>query len=90
MFSGSFGIGELLIVLAIVLLILGPKRLPGLGKQLGKGLREFKESVTGDKDEKTGLETGDTGDVGEDGLPGADPQPVAAEPRDDAGSSTRA
>jgi|ERR1019366_3568342 sec-independent protein translocase protein TatA len=43
---------DLLVVLLIVLLIFGPKRLPGLGKQLGTGLREFKESITGDsKDE---------------------------------------
>ena len=38
---------EIAIVLAIVLLIFGPKRLPGLGKQLGTGMREFKESITG-------------------------------------------
>ena len=38
---------ELIIVLAIVLLIFGPKRLPGLGRQLGRGMREFKDSVTG-------------------------------------------
>ena len=38
---------ELAIVLVIVLLIFGPKRLPGLGKQLGTGMREFKESITG-------------------------------------------
>ena len=43
---------ELVIVLAVVLLIFGPKRLPGLGKQLGTGMREFKESITGkDKDD---------------------------------------
>jgi len=44
---------ELIIVLVIVLLIFGPKRLPGLGRQLGTGMREFKESVTGkaDKDD---------------------------------------
>jgi sec-independent protein translocase protein TatA len=43
------GIGplELAIVLVIVLVIFGPKRLPGLGKQLGSGMREFKDSVTG-------------------------------------------
>jgi sec-independent protein translocase protein TatA len=39
---------DLIIVLVIVLLIFGPKRLPGLGKQLGSGLREFKDSITGD------------------------------------------
>lgn len=43
---------DLIVVLVIVLLIFGPKRLPGLGKQLGTGLREFKDSVTGgDKDD---------------------------------------
>jgi sec-independent protein translocase protein TatA len=41
---------DLIIVLVIVLLIFGPKRLPTLGKQLGSGLREFKDSITGDKD----------------------------------------
>ena len=38
---------ELIIVLVIVLLIFGPKRLPGLGKQLGSGMREFKDSISG-------------------------------------------
>jgi len=45
-----FGIGiwELLILLLVLLLVFGPKRLPEMGKQLGKGMREFKDSVTGD------------------------------------------
>ena len=43
----SIGPTELLIVLGIVLLIFGPKRLPGLGKQLGTSMREFKDSVSG-------------------------------------------
>jgi sec-independent protein translocase protein TatA len=43
----SIGPLELAIVLVIVLLIFGPKRLPGLGKQLGGGMREFKDSLTG-------------------------------------------
>jgi sec-independent protein translocase protein TatA len=38
---------ELLIVLGLVLLVFGPKRLPGLGRQLGAGMREFKHSVSG-------------------------------------------
>lgn len=38
---------DLIIVLVIVLLILGPKRLPGLGRSLGSGIREFRDSVTG-------------------------------------------
>jgi sec-independent protein translocase protein TatA len=43
----SIGAPELLIVLVIVLLIFGPKRLPGLGRQLGSGMREFKDSISG-------------------------------------------
>lgn len=39
---------DVLVVLLIVLLILGPKRLPALGKSLGQGMREFKDSITGD------------------------------------------
>jgi sec-independent protein translocase protein TatA len=52
----SIGIPELAIVLLIVLIIFGPKRLPGLGRSLGAGMREFKDSVTGktkaDEDEE--------------------------------------
>jgi sec-independent protein translocase protein TatA len=48
MFNGGVGPLELLLVLGIVLLIFGPKRLPGLGRQLGRGMREFKDSITGD------------------------------------------
>ena len=48
----GIGIPELLIVLVIVLLVFGPKRLPQLGKQLGGGMREFKDSIQGkDKDD---------------------------------------
>jgi sec-independent protein translocase protein TatA len=47
----NIGPMELIIVLVIVLLIFGPKRLPGLGKQLGSGMREFKDSISG-KDDK--------------------------------------
>jgi sec-independent protein translocase protein TatA len=48
----SIGPLEIIIVLIIVLIIFGPKRLPDLGRSLGRGMREFKDSVTGnDKDE---------------------------------------
>ena len=48
----NIGPMELIIVLVIVLLIFGPKRLPGLGKQLGRGMREFKDSISGkDRDD---------------------------------------
>jgi sec-independent protein translocase protein TatA len=42
---------ELAIVLVIALVIFGPKRLPDLGKSLGSGMREFKDSLTGKDDE---------------------------------------
>lgn len=60
---GPIGPTELIIVLVIVLVIFGPKRLPSLGRSLGSGLREFKDSVTsrsGDDDaDSPALETGE-------------------------------
>jgi sec-independent protein translocase protein TatA len=59
---------ELAIVLIIALVIFGPKRLPELGRSVGRGIREFKSSVTGDdKDdeddaERAELEESSTGD----------------------------
>ena len=52
MFSG-IGPTELIIVLVIALIILGPKRLPEVGRSIGHGMREFKNSISGDssKDE---------------------------------------
>src|SRR4051812_23213387 len=41
------GVPELIIILIVVLLIFGPKRLPQLGRQLGGGMREFKDSIQG-------------------------------------------
>jgi sec-independent protein translocase protein TatA len=42
---------ELLILLAFVLLLFGPKRLPEMGRSLGKGMREFKDSISGKDDD---------------------------------------
>ena len=47
MFS-SIGPLEIILVIVVLLVIFGPKRLPSLGKSLGTGMREFKESITGD------------------------------------------
>ena len=44
----NIGPMELIIVLVIALLVIGPKRLPEVGKSLGRGMREFKESLSGD------------------------------------------
>jgi sec-independent protein translocase protein TatA len=46
---------EIVIVLIIVLVIFGPKRLPDLGRSLGRGMREFKDSVTGKDDDRAEL-----------------------------------
>lgn len=48
---------EIVIVLVIVLLIFGPKRLPDLGRSLGSGMREFKDSVTGKSNDE--IESGE-------------------------------
>ena len=49
-----FGIGiwEILILLLVILLVFGPKRLPEMGRSLGKGMREFKDSVSGKLDDE--------------------------------------
>jgi sec-independent protein translocase protein TatA len=48
------GIGpmELIVVLVIALIIFGPKKLPDLGRSIGSGMREFKNSVTGGGDDE--------------------------------------
>ena len=44
----NIGFPELIIVLAIALIVLGPKKLPEVGRSLGRGMREFKDSLSGD------------------------------------------
>jgi sec-independent protein translocase protein TatA len=71
-----FGIGvtELVILLVALLIIFGPKRLPEMGRSLGKGMREFKDSIAGkdddDDDEAVHHRLAEE-------LPPADEQPVA-------------
>ena len=43
----NLGIWEILLLLLVLLLVFGPKRLPEMGRSLGRGMREFKDSVTG-------------------------------------------
>lgn len=52
---GNIGWQGVIVILLVLLIVFGPKRLPELGRSLGRGMREFKESITGsdrDDDEK--------------------------------------
>lgn len=46
---GNIGPLEIIVVLIIALVVFGPKRLPELGSSLGRGIREFRSTVTGEK-----------------------------------------
>jgi sec-independent protein translocase protein TatA len=46
---GFIGMPEILLLGLVVLLVFGPKRLPEMGRSMGHGFREFKDSITGDK-----------------------------------------
>ncbi len=45
---GQIGFGELIVILAIVLLLVGAKRLPELARSLGEAVREFQRAIKGD------------------------------------------
>jgi sec-independent protein translocase protein TatA len=45
---GQVGVTELLVVLVIALIVLGPKRLPEMARNLGKGVREFRQAIAFD------------------------------------------
>lgn len=81
-----FGISiwELLILLVVLLLIFGAKRLPEMGRSLGKGMREFKDAVTG-VEETTTSATPSTPQPPE--LPSAPSEPVT--PRSEAEETER-
>ncbi len=50
---GNISFWEILLLLLVLLLVFGPKRLPEMGRSLGRGMREFKDSITGKaKDEE--------------------------------------
>jgi sec-independent protein translocase protein TatA len=44
---GNISVWEILLLLLVLLLVFGPKRLPEMGRSLGRGMREFKDSITG-------------------------------------------
>ena len=69
-----FGIGvtELVILLVALLVIFGPKRLPEMGRSLGKGMREFKDSIAGNDNDDEAVHHRLSQE-----LPPAEEQPVA-------------
>jgi sec-independent protein translocase protein TatA len=83
---------DIIIVLVIVLLFFGPKRLPLLGRELGRGMREFKDSITGDRKDREEEEKPAippvTGHAGEGGVP-TTTAPEAERAAADAGSESR-
>ena len=52
---GNIGWQGALVLILVLLLVFGPKRLPEMGRSLGRGLREFKDSVTGNHDREERL-----------------------------------
>ena len=85
---GPIGIPELIIVLVILLVIFGPKRLPGLGRSLGTGMREFKDSISGeskaeDAEDRRALEAAPAATT----TPEAPPAETTTEARDEASVS---
>ncbi|MGK2879057.1 MAG: Sec-independent protein translocase subunit TatA/TatB [Solirubrobacterales bacterium] len=85
---GNIGLPEIAIVLVIVLIIFGPKRLPELGQSLGRGIREFKGSLGGDHDDKPIVTELDEGDKSKAAEPTVTATPVDSEkPRETSAGS---
>jgi TatA/E family protein of Tat protein translocase len=77
---------ELLILLAIILLLFGAKRLPQVGRSLGSGIREFRKAIGGGGDDKDGVQDRKKEDEEEPSLNGA---ARAEAPRSEEGKATR-
>jgi sec-independent protein translocase protein TatA len=69
---------DAIVVLVIALLILGPKRLPGLGKGLGQGMREFKDGITGESKDDDHAEISQATAMPQATAPERPAQPAAA------------
>ncbi len=81
MFS-QIGPLEIVLVIVVLLVIFGPKRLPSLGRSLGTGMREFKDSITGDDkhDDADADARPALSQAQADPPPAAAPAPQAADP----------
>ena len=78
---GNIGWQGAIIILIVLLVVFGPKRLPEMGRSLGRGMREFKDSVTGKDDDD---------DEPRELPPAADDEPWPARPRASATQSASA
>ncbi len=58
---GSLGVPELLLILLIVIIIFGAGKLPQLGKGMGEGIRNFRDSLKGNQPPKSDPPNGDDG-----------------------------
>jgi sec-independent protein translocase protein TatA len=74
---GNLGFGEILLILVVVLLLFGAKRLPEVGASLGKGIREFKRSISDTQDAIMGSE---------DQQRNVPPRPMDSQPQSPPGS----
>jgi len=82
----NIGPMEIAIVAIIALIVFGPSKLPELGSSLGKGMREFKSSISGDNDHKSEqaatARLAATSESSEANSARTDPRPVEAKPAD--------
>ena len=86
----SIGPLELGIILLIILVVFGPKRLPGLGRQLGTGMREVKDSITGkDRDDDDDEDEDRDAAVDRDRRPAAELNASPSEPEVVTGEARR-
>lgn len=82
-FLPNIGVPELLIVLGILIVILGPKQIPKAAKSLGKGLRSFRESVEGKDDPEVELPEKSKDPTGSEAEEKPDPAPDASPEKDE-------
>ena len=83
---GNLGFMEIMLILVVVLLLFGAKRLPEIGSSMGKGIREFKRSISDvDKSlrEPARDERLDHGEMRSERIAGAPAEPVARDARED-------
>jgi sec-independent protein translocase protein TatA len=81
----AFGFWDILIIAFVLLLIFGPKRLPQMGKSIGGGIKEFKDSVTGHVEKQDAEAAADEAKPAPAQLPPAQPvaPPADAKPQVD-------